>query len=395
MSIKTWVQDEKTFYTIRMMLRGRNRALRISKQESGVIEDKNPDLIKKKLARIEERLKDESKRELIQMESAGLTWGQLVEQWKEALQQESSENGKEGINQPVRRSTASGYIQAIDDFTSGWNRLYAKDISPADVDDVFKRMRKIGYSNCRMYNVKVAISRCYKWGMMRRLIPGASMSPTHGFGISRKESKRPEILNASQIEFLLTEAHRLNHPWRYIWNGAYHTGARSGELNQLKAKHVDLVEKKITLEEQWSFASRSVEPLKDGEWRQVPINSDLYQLIIELGVLTKGPEEFIFPRITAWKNGEAAKVLRAFCEEIKIPSICFHTLRACWATQLLKNKISEPVVMKLGGWSDPETMHRYIRLAGIEIDGATDSLSFKTKRERPGRILRVVGEVAE
>jgi len=390
MATKLKEEDGKTFYIINECVRSRkSRALRVRKQESGVIEEKDPGFLQKKLARIQERLRDEAKRELVQVESAGLTWKELVELWKDALQRESKEIGREGINQPVRRSTASGYIQSIEDFTSTWNKRFAKDITPADVEDVFKAMRKLGYSNCRMYNVKVAISRCYKWGMMRRLIPGASISPTHGFGISRKESKRPEILNVSQIEFLLTEAYRQNHLWRQIWKGAYHTGARTGELYQLKAKNVDLVERKITLEEQWT--SGSVEPLKDGEWRQIPINSDLLDLLIELGVPKMGLEDYVFPRITAWKHGDQAKPIRAFCEQIGIPSICFHTLRACWATQLLKNRVPEPIVMKLGGWSDPETMHRYIRLAGIETEGATDSLSFK--RERPARVLSIVRAV--
>jgi len=35
--------------------------------------------------------------------------------------------------------------------------------------------------------------------------------------------------------------------------------------------------------------------------------------------------------------------------------------------------------MAMGGWSDLETMERYIRIAGIEIEGATNSLSFRKK----------------
>jgi len=35
--------------------------------------------------------------------------------------------------------------------------------------------------------------------------------------------------------------------------------------------------------------------------------------------------------------------------------------------------------MKICGWSDLKTMQRYVRLAGIEIEGATKPLSFLTK----------------
>ncbi|RYZ76976.1 MAG: hypothetical protein EOP05_03400 [Proteobacteria bacterium] len=70
-------------------------------------------------------------------------------------------------------------------------------------------------------------------------------------------------------------------------------------------------------------------------------------------------------------------------------SVCFHALRACWATQLLNTGLEASKVMKMGGWSDWETMMRYIRLAGIEIAGATDKLKFE-RNERPSRVLKLV-----
>ena len=40
-------------------------------------------------------------------------------------------------------------------------------------------------------------------------------------------------------------------------------------------------------------------------------------------------------------------------------------------------------VMKIGGWRDLKTMMKYIRLAGIEVDNATQSLQF-VLAEGPG-----------
>jgi len=97
------------------------------------------------------------------------------------------------------------------------------------------------------------------------LAAGVAVSPTFGFGISRKESKRPEILNAPQIETLLLEAKRRNHPWRCIWEGAYHLGFRSGEGIELRAKDVDLFERRVYLERQYNSFSKKVDILKDGE----------------------------------------------------------------------------------------------------------------------------------
>jgi integrase len=363
--------------------------LRVRKQATGTLDETDPEAIRKKLSRIEVNLATEGRRELAEIEGAGITWGDLVRKWEAALRSEISSSEKIRLKKPVRSSTARGYIQSVNDFTGHWFKRPASAITPADVEDVFNRMAALGYSNCRMYNAKVAISRCFKWGIVRRMVPGMAAPPTEGFGISRKESKRPEILNALQVTFLIDEAYRQSHPWRHVWKGAYHSGGRSGELYQLQRKHIDLTERMLHFEEKWNFTEKRVEPLKDGEWRHVPINEDLYELFIELGVQKMHPEDHVFPRINAWRNGEAADVLRAYCERIGVPSICFHTLRACWATQLLKNGVDQPTVMSMGGWADPDTMHRYIRLAGIDVRGGTDSLSAK-KRERPARVFKLV-----
>jgi integrase len=363
--------------------------LRVRRQATGSLDETDPEAIRKKLSRIEINLASDARREVAELEGAGVTWGDLVRKWEAALNEELASPDRIRLKKPVKASTARGYIQAVNDFTGHWFKRPASEINPADVEDVFNRMAALGYSNCRMYNAKVAISRCFKWGIVRRLIPKMTTPPTEGFGISRKESKRPEILNALQVTFLIDEAYRESHPWRHVWKAAYHSGGRSGELYQLKRKHIDLHERMIHFEEKWNFGEKKVDDLKDGEWRHVPVNEDLLELFLEHGVQRMRPEDHVLPRINSWRYGDGADVLRKYCDKIGVPSICLHTLRACWATQLLKNGVGQATVMSMGGWSDPDTMHRYIRLAGIDVRGGTDTLASK-KRERPARVLKLV-----
>lgn len=82
----------------------------------------------------------------------------------------------------------------------------------------------------------------------------------------------------------------------------------------------------------------------------------------------------VLPRLREWRHGYQAKALRLFCETIGITSIRFHDLRACFATQLLQNKVAPATVMKICDWKDIDTMARYIRVAGIDEEGATETL---------------------
>jgi len=70
------------------------------------------------------------------------------------------------------------------------------------------------------------------------------------------------------------------------------------------------------------------------EGREVPMNKELRKLLLELQAKS-GSGKYILPRLPHWRSGNAAQILRMFCEGNGLKSIRFHTLRACFATQLL------------------------------------------------------------
>jgi integrase len=113
---------------------------------------------------------------------------------------------------------------------------------------------------------------------------------------------------------------------------------------------------------------------KAGYWRTVPISNELKNLILELK--NKSKSEFILPRLPMWRKGQQAKILKIFCRSITLPEIKFHTLRACFATQLIGSGVEPIKVMKICGWKDLKTMSYYLRLSGIDEKGATDGLNF-------------------
>ncbi|MBI2519773.1 MAG: site-specific integrase [Bdellovibrio sp.] len=234
---------------------------------------------------------------------------------------------------------------------------------------------KAGKSKSFIAKVKNTINVVFQWGIDHRHIKDAFISPMHGIKIDKREDKFPEILNLTEIRQFLYEARKQNHTWYPIWAMALLTGMRSGELFALEWNDVDFENKLVRVTKSFNKRTRETKSTKAGYWRNVPISSELNQLLVELKSMT-GSERHLLPRLTDWNRGEQSKPLRSFLRGAGLPSVKFHTLRACFATQLLADGVEMTKVMKIGGWKDIKTMQIYLRLAGVDERGATDGLRF-------------------
>ena len=90
-----------------------------------------------------------------------------------------------------------------------------------------------------------------------------------------------------------------------------------------------------------------------------------------------------------WTLGYQARELRHFCLGTGLPSVRFHALRACFATQLIRSGVPPIQIQKICGWKDLKTMQRYIRLAGIEIAGATEGLKIMPEPDVMARVVNL------
>jgi integrase len=150
---------------------------------------------------------------------------------------------------------------------------------------------------------------------------------------------------------------------------------------------LDFENRIIRCTKSYNTRARSVKSTKAGYWRNVPISGELQQLLHELK-LAAGGREHVLPRYWQWDRGEQARILRMFCLGIGIPSIRFHALRACFATQLMSHSVAPIRVMKICGWRDLKTMERYVRLAGVDERGATDCLQvLSSDAEAMGKVV--------
>ena len=207
-----------------------------------------------------------------------------------------------------------------------------------------------------------------------------------------------KVLNSKEAITLLDKAFRTNHRFYKVWAFALMTGMRSGEMFALRWQDIDLETGFISINKQWTNKD-GIAPPKNREDRVVPINDDLRVFLNELKMEKKGySQEFwdsrskikvtfndlVLPRLKEWENGDQAQVLRGFCKAIGITSIRFHDLRATFITNMLAQGVPLVQVMSIVGHRKMSTTDEYLRLAGVNINGATKKIGYRLPRKKSG-----------
>lgn len=377
MAISKYSQDDKTLYSVYVHIRGRNlfRDLRIEKRRKGLKTLTEAQQVERKLNR---QATEQLQKEMIK----GLSWKSILEQWKSSHR--DSVHGH-----------SSAYIQdalvSINKWTKSWFELPITDIGKAEANDVFKALSSDKKAVSYQKKIKRRISEVFEWAIENRIVPINTSNPVSHLKFSKQNEKMPEILQKGDITRLLREAETLGHEWYPIWFMAVYSGMRTGELQALEVDSLDFNDNLIYVHKNYVAADRrntetqGFGPTKGRYWREVPMNKPLRNFLLKLLEANNGgftdpsmpDKRFVLPRSKRWQSGHQAEILRDFCDQIRIPSVCFHTLRACFATHLLRQGVSTMLVMKVAGWKNLETMESYVRLSGIDIKGITDGLTFE------------------
>lgn len=319
--------------------------------------------------REEKRLIRELSRQAQKHDGLGLSWKNIVDLWGIEL--------KAGYVSRCTEKSANEYISTVRKWTNPWNHLPAAQLTRRDGRKLMDCLDKSDTKASYQKKVKNIVNKVYEWGIEYGYIIGNNVSPLKGFVIDKKEEKVPDILSLEEIKRFLTAAQAVDHHWYPIWVFAILTGMRSGELHALTWDQIDLDKNTILVDRSYDANSRKIGPTKARYWRTIPINESLKKLIIDLKKESKLMEpEHVLPRSKDWNNGDQAVPLKNFLKSIKMKPIKFHALRACFATQMLSNGVPAPIVMKVGGWKKSATMDIYLRLAGVDTQGATDCLGF-------------------
>jgi len=376
MAIKQYEKDGTAFWKVYVNLRSKvDPSIRVQKH---LLDFKSEAAARSEEKRLIKLLTEK----LVQEEGRGSQWEYLIDRWEETM--------KEDQFCRISPLSIGDYAGMMKLWTKEWFKRPTSEITKADVRDVIKEMDFRGKSSNYQRKMKNAINLVFTWAIEEKYLRDVQESPAYGVQVrDRKEDKPPEIFNLDQIRKLLFEAKRLDHPWYPVWAMALLTGMRSGELHALLWTDVDIETRRLTVSRSYNNRAKIVKSTKGAYWRNVPISGELYQLLLELKA-SAGKREHVLPRFWEWEKGDQARVLRTFCKGVGLPSVRFHTLRACFATQLLAHNIAPARLMKICGWKDLKTMERYVRLAGIDESGATECLQvLSSDAEVMGKVVHL------
>lgn len=365
MAITEYEKDGKKFYKVYVNIRGKdNKRIRVQKtlydiqSRSAALKD-------------EKRLIKEVTETVLKLEGKGLLWKEVVYRWELAA--------KKGlVNSKLNYHSTLDHVSRLTRYTSTWLEKTASDISRADGRNVLNQAKINGLSDGLINKIKSSINIVFIWGIEEGFIQGNltnSKGPVYGLGFESSEEKVKPILTLEEVRKLLLEAKIRKHPWYPIWALALLTGMRSGELMALEWEDVDIDNHIIQVSKSFNKRINGIKCTKNGTWRNVDVNGQLKNLLIELR-RERPNDNHVLPQFPEWKHGYAGEVLRRFLMSIGIKKVVvFHTLRACFATHLLSQGVEPLKVMRMGGWSDLKTFQIYLRMSGVDVKGLTENFS--------------------
>lgn len=205
--------------------------------------------------------------------------------------------------------------------------------------------------------------------------------PSLGIKFSRtKYDRELSAMSRSEMIKLLAYTEETNHPLHFHFKVAYLTGARSGELKELRCKDYNKELGHVVISRSLCDKTKTVSTTKNGRSRVVPLSEQGRKLFNDL-VKDKKPEDHLLPRVSQFMRGEASSELKQVQRSLNIPETNFHSIRASFITHLLLSGQNIATVQKIVGHSDPKTTDAYIRLCGLDILGSTNALDFETPFE--------------
>jgi site-specific recombinase XerD len=270
-------------------------------------------------------------------------------------------------------ATQRGYIRAVKDFTA----FLGRSPDQAGAEDLRRyqlHMRSAGASATSM-NAAVSALRFFFGMTLGRDDAQLGMTTV------REPHKLPVILSPEEVRRLLDAAPGLK--YRAALSVAYGAGLRASEVVSLKMSDIDSDSERMVIR---------VEQGKGRKDRYAMLSDPLLDLLrawwragLERGVMLSGG--WLFPGQNPVNPLTTRQLRRAFDGAKEAAGIdkrvSLHTLRHCFATHLLEQKVDIRVIQVLLGHKKLDTTARYSQVASTTLRAVKSPLEHLTQRPLP------------
>lgn len=229
-------------------------------------------------------------------------------------------------------------------------------ILPQDIDRLHREVSKLTptQSNRMLATLQHLFSTAMRW----RLV---TSNPVKGVQRNR-EDRRERFLSHEELSRLLsTLDQRTQTPSILAVRFLLMTGARSGETFRAKWDEIDL---------KTAVWSKPASNTKNGKSHRVPLSPDAVKLLKILKA--KRQNKYVFYGKARGHLTTIKKVFNSVMKEAEIVDIRVHDLRHSYASFLIEQGVTLPVIGRLLGHSQIATTSRYAHLVDADLRSATN-----------------------
>ena len=269
----------------------------------------------------------------------------------------------------VRENLSSKYLNNVKttckELKGFTDNILLKKLTPKILEDfistTFKRSKYSAKHNFN--NLRSAFNKAKRWGYLQA-------NPMLDVDPPKIPENNPLFITESDLSLILSK--ETNQTLKDIYLFAFHTGARLGEIVNVKWNQVSLTERIIKIKNTKDFIT------KGKKERSIPINVNLFNMLQNRipKVILLDREELVFTKNGFKFNGDY--ISRKFKKAVRAskinPNIHFHDLRHSFASNLVKKGVSIYIVMQLLGHRDVRTTQKYSHLTMETLREAVKTL---------------------
>lgn len=324
--------------------------------------------------KVKRELTDELAAEALKHEGRDVKWRVVREEYIANVERRYRD-------EEIQRSSMEDRIGTVNKHLSCWDDKWLSEFT-ADKIEAFMATASIKKLEVRtqqkiLLYIRSIFIRQVRMGRLNH-------DPSQGLRVRRKKQKEPpKTMTPEQIKQVTTHARTdggmWGEAWSFVYEVAFYTGARSGELYALEWHDVlldDPKNKRIKITKSYDWKIEQTKPTKNKSYRILPVSPKLEKVLRQLR--ERYPNAIhVLPRIPDWKQGKAAEVLKGYQKSLqwkKEDFTNFHSIRATTITSLLLRGESLLRTQLFVGHESIKTTELYARATGRDLQNLTDGL---------------------